>query len=58
MDVNHVVIVICFEKEVNSPLKGVQEKQLAKKRPNVSCNAIFKKIDVKDHFKREFVQKQ
>jgi hypothetical protein len=40
VDGNHVTIVKRIEDKVNGLIKGILEKQLAKKRPNASDNAI------------------
>ncbi len=41
-DANHVMIAKMFEKEVNNHVRDIKvlEERLAKKRPNVSSNAI------------------
>jgi len=57
VDIDHVLIVKNFEKEVNGPIKKTFEMQLTKKRPNVSNNAISKLFDVKNPFKKDDVLK-
>jgi hypothetical protein len=42
VNANHSIIAKLFEEEVNSPLKGKVENQLAKKRSNPCGNAIVK----------------
>jgi hypothetical protein len=39
-----------FEEEINTHIKGVWERQLTKKKPNVSNNAILKTIYAKNPF--------
>ncbi len=58
VDTNHVLIVKIFEKEVNGPIKKTFEMQLAKKKPNVSSNAISKLFIIKNPFKKDDVQKK
>ncbi len=53
VDRNHVLIVKIFEKEVNGPIKKTFEMQLAKKRPNVSSNAISKLFVIKNPLKND-----
>jgi len=50
VNANHSIIAKMFEKEVNSPLKGKVEKQLAKKRSNPCGNAIVTLFATKYHF--------
>jgi hypothetical protein len=40
VDVDHAILAKSFEEEVNSPLRNVLERQLAKKRPNVFNSKI------------------
>jgi hypothetical protein len=35
VDANHVLIIKRFEEEVNGPIKGTLERQLANKKPKV-----------------------
>jgi hypothetical protein len=58
VDTNHVLVVKKFEKEVNGPTKKTFEMQLAKKRPNVSNNAISKLFIIKNLFKKDDLQKK
>jgi hypothetical protein len=41
--------------EINNPTKEKMKRQPMKKRPNVSSNAIFIYLDVKDPFKNDDV---
>ncbi len=58
MDVNHPIIAKAFEIEINNQAKGIVEKQLAKKRPSVSNNAILLSFGVKDPFEKDDVQQK
>jgi len=42
VNANHSIIAKMFEEEMNSPLKGKVEKQLAKKRSNPCGSVIVK----------------
>jgi elongation factor P hydroxylase len=55
VDVNHPIIAKTFKTEVNSQVKGIVEKQLAKKRPSVFNNAIYLFFGVKDLFEKDDV---
>ncbi len=58
VDANHVVLAKRFEKEMNFPLRNILEKQLAKKRPNVSNSEISESFGAKDFFKKDVVQQK
>jgi hypothetical protein len=58
VDVDHVIFANIFEEEVNFPLRNVLERQLAKRRPNVSNSEISKFFGAKDPFKKDVVQKK
>lgn len=58
VDVEHTLIAKKFEEEVSSPMKSGLEKQLTKKRPNVSTNEIFEIFSTKDHFKNDDVEQK
>jgi len=45
-----------FEEEINNKIIRSVERQLAKKRPNVSTSAIFVYFLVKKPFKNDYVQ--
>jgi outer membrane lipopolysaccharide assembly protein LptE/RlpB len=55
VDVEHTLIAKKFEEEVSNPMRSGLEKQLTKKRPNVSTNEIFEIFSTKDHFKKDDV---
>ncbi len=55
MDVDHSFITKVFEKEMNSLLKRIQERQPSKKRTNPSRGSIFKFFSIKDRFLKEDV---
>jgi hypothetical protein len=55
MDADHRIIVKNFEKEINNSLKNPLEKQLAKKRPTMSANAISNFLGAIDPFKKDNV---
>jgi hypothetical protein len=50
MNVDHVIIVNRFEKEINSLVKGIVNKQVTTKKPNVYGSAMFNFFGVKYHF--------
>jgi hypothetical protein len=50
MNVDHVIIVNRFEKEINSPVKGIVNKQVTTKKPNVYGSAMSNFFGVKYHF--------
>jgi hypothetical protein len=58
VDANHVVLVKRIEEKVKSPLKNVLEKQLAKKKPNMSNSKISKFFWCKRSFKKDVVQQK
>jgi hypothetical protein len=39
---NHLIIAKMFKEEMNSPLKGEEERKPTKKMPNIFGNSIFK----------------
>jgi len=51
-NVDHAIVVKRFEDEVNSLMNEKEDRQLAKKRPNISRGFIFKKFVLKDSFKK------
>ncbi len=55
MDVDHSFIAKVFEKEMNSLLKRIKERQPSKKRTNPSRGSIFKFFSIKDRFLKEDV---
>ncbi len=50
MNVDHVVIVKRFEKEINSLMKGTVNRQVTTKKPNMYGSAMSNFFGVKDHF--------
>jgi hypothetical protein len=58
VDGNHVMIVKKIELELNGLIKRTLEKQLTKKRPNVSDNAISFFFIIKDPFFKNDVQQK
>jgi len=50
VNVDHVIIVRRFEKEINSLMKGTVNRQLTRKKPNVYGSAMSNFFSVKDHF--------
>jgi hypothetical protein len=58
VDADHAISANIFEEEVNSPLRNILERQLAKKRPNVSNFEISKFFGAKDIFKKDVVQQK
>ncbi len=58
VDANHALLAKIFEEEVNFPLRNILERQLAKKRPNVSNFKISKFFGAKDAFKKDVVQQK
>jgi hypothetical protein len=56
VDANHVTLTKRFE-NVKSPLRNVLERQIAKKRPNVSNFKLSKFFGVKDPFKKDVCNK-
>jgi len=53
---DHAVVAKRFEDEVNSLMNEKEERQRAKKRPNISKGFISKKFVLKDSFKNNNVQ--
>ncbi len=51
MDVNHAIIAKMIKEGVNSPIRSLVERQLAKKKLNVTRIIIFNFVVVKDSFK-------
>ncbi len=49
MNVDHVVIVKRFEKEINSLVKGNVNRELTTKKPNVYGSAMSNFFGAKDH---------
>jgi hypothetical protein len=58
IDVDIAILAKRFEEEVNSPLRNVLERQLAKKRPNVSNSEILEFLSAKDPFMKDVVQQE
>jgi len=56
VDANHAMLAKKIEEEINSPLRNVLEKQLAKKRPNVSSFETSKFFGAKYHFKTDVMK--
>ncbi len=50
MNIDHVLIVKRFEREINSLVKGTMNRQLTTKKPNVYGSAMSFFFGVKDHF--------
>jgi hypothetical protein len=50
VNVDHVVIVKRFEKEINSLVKGIVNRQVTTKKPNVYGRAMSNFFGVKDNF--------
>jgi len=57
VDADHFIIVKKFEKEVNNEIIRNVERQLAKKRPNVTISAIFVFFAIKEPFKKMMCKK-
>jgi hypothetical protein len=55
VDVEHTVIAKMFEEEVNSLLKGREERQPTKKKTIIFGGSILKIFSIKDPFKRKDV---
>jgi hypothetical protein len=53
VNTHHYFIVIFFEEELNSPLKGNVGKKSRKKRPNVFRTTITNLFVTKDPFKKD-----
>ncbi len=58
VDVEYILIAKKFEEEISSLVRSGLEKQLAKRRPNVSTNEIFEFFSIKDPFKKDDVQQK
>jgi hypothetical protein len=56
VDANHAMLAKQIEEEINSPLRNVLEKQLAKKRPNVSSFETLEFFGAKYHFKTDVIK--
>jgi hypothetical protein len=44
LDHTYAIVANKFEKKVNNFMRGTKQKQLTKKRPNVSIRDLFKKL--------------
>jgi hypothetical protein len=54
VDVDHAIIAKLIKEGVNSLIRNLVEKQLAKKKLNVTCIIIFNfVVVVKDSFKKD-----
>lgn len=51
MNIDHAIIAKKFEKEVNSLIRRIMERQLVKKRPSMFGSVISNCFDVKNHLK-------
>ncbi len=53
MDVNHAIIAKIIKEGVNSPIRNLVERLLAKKKLNVTSIIIFHFVVIKDSFKED-----
>jgi hypothetical protein len=58
VSINHLIIAKMFKEEMNSPLKGEEERKPTKKRPNIFGNSIFKFLTTKESFKKDDMQQK
>ncbi len=56
--INHSIIAKMFKEEMNSPLKGEEERKPTKKRPNIFGNSIFKFFQLQRNLSRNMIWKE
>ncbi len=55
VDVNHAIIANVFEEDINSPIRGLVERQLIKKRLNVLGIVIYIFLNLENSSKKNYV---